>query len=78
MPVLDGITATKMIRQNTSSLFHPYIIALTANVVPEVKDRCLKAGMNDFISKPFKLKELLDVLITAEMLVGHPGTPKTV
>uniref|UniRef100_UPI001A974DAD response regulator n=1 Tax=Desertivirga brevis TaxID=2810310 RepID=UPI001A974DAD len=40
----------------------PVIIAMTANVLPEDKENCYKAGMNNFISKPFKLEELMEVL----------------
>ncbi|WP_369410887.1 hypothetical protein [Desertivirga brevis] len=35
---------------------------MTANVLPEDKENCYKAGMNNFISKPFKLEELMEVL----------------
>lgn len=62
MPVMDGYTATKKVRL----LPHPYcdvpIIALTADAMEEDKDKCLKAGMNAFISKPFQLKEIESIL----------------
>jgi CheY-like chemotaxis protein/nitrogen-specific signal transduction histidine kinase len=62
MPVMDGYTATEKIR----GLPQPYcdipIIALTADAMEEDKDRCLRAGMNGFISKPFHLKEIEDIL----------------
>jgi PAS domain S-box-containing protein len=51
MPVMDGITATKLIRSGISSDLP--VIALTANALPSEKAHCLEAGMNDFISKPF-------------------------
>jgi signal transduction histidine kinase/ActR/RegA family two-component response regulator len=60
MPVMDGIEATRQIR-----LFDPHvqIVALTANLVPQDKDKALKAGMNDFLCKPLdqgSLEKILD------------------
>lgn len=60
MPEMDGIEATKNIRKNIPPHRQPYIIALTAGVQESDKDKCLKAGMNDFITKPVKLEELKD------------------
>jgi CheY-like chemotaxis protein len=63
MPVMDGIKATQKIReieQSTSS--HTPIIAVTANAFPEDKERCLAAGMDDYISKPFQPDELLQMI----------------
>ena len=53
MPVLDGLETTKLIRANPAFAGIP-VIAMTANVSGEDRERCLAAGMNDFISKPFK------------------------
>lgn len=59
MPVMDGYTATKKIRQleEASGKRHP-IIAITANAMKEDKLRCINAGMDDYISKPFDLLEM--------------------
>ncbi|MDX1957071.1 MAG: response regulator [Leptospiraceae bacterium] len=55
MPEMDGVTATKKIREfNRTSK----IIAITANAFEEDKQECLNAGMDDFISKPIKLQNL--------------------
>lgn len=65
MPVLDGIHATKKIRhfENDQSIEDKaFIIALTANAFVEDKQNCIEAGMNDFISKPFKEEVLRKVL----------------
>lgn len=51
MPVMDGVEATKIIRSEISASVP--IIALTANVVKGEKERCISAGMNEFIGKPF-------------------------
>lgn len=56
MPVMDGIMASSIIRNELK--IHTPIAALTANAFPEDKEECLKAGMNDFLTKPLD-KELL-------------------
>lgn len=58
MPVMGGIEATQIIRKELN-LVTP-IIALTANAISGESDKCLNAGMNDFVSKPFKDIELLN------------------
>lgn len=54
MPILDGYTATRQIRQQEQgSDTHQIIIALTANTESEYRQRCLDAGMDDYLAKPF-------------------------
>ena len=60
MPEMDGIEATKNIRKYME--IQPMIIAMTANAMKEDKDECLKAGMDDFLGKPVKLEEIVDML----------------
>lgn len=63
MPVMDGLKATQKIReieQSTNS--HTPIIAVTANAFPEDKERCMAAGMDGYISKPFQPDELLQLI----------------
>ena len=60
MPVMDGLEATKVIKKKYP--VQPYIIAMTANALQEDRDRCLAAGMDDYISKPVKLEELIIML----------------
>ncbi len=57
MPEIDGIEAAQKIRAQESGERVP-IIALTANVSPGDREKCLAAGMNEFLSKPFKKAEL--------------------
>ncbi len=58
MPVMDGITATRVIREQ-QGISQPHIIALTANVFNEDQQACLAAGMNDFLSKPIDFQKLI-------------------
>ncbi len=61
MPVMNGYEATKMIRQiENEKGTHTPIIALTAYAMKSDKDLCLEAGMDDYISKPFKRQQFLD------------------
>ena len=61
MPLMDGMEATRRIRQLESGTRVP-IIALTANVMTGDRERCLASGMDEFLTKPFKLKDLSDKL----------------
>jgi PAS domain S-box-containing protein len=58
MPVMDGLTATRRIRNLSSSPTYPWIVALTANILPEDRQACFDSGMNDYISKPIHIKEI--------------------
>ncbi len=63
MPELDGFEATKRIRSNGKPWAkHVPIIAVTANVISEDKQKCFDVGMNDFIPKPLTPEVLRDVL----------------
>jgi len=59
MPVVDGLEAMKQIRLDPNSVYIP-IIALTALAMPGDRERCLAAGANEFITKPVKMRLLVD------------------
>jgi signal transduction histidine kinase/CheY-like chemotaxis protein/HPt (histidine-containing phosphotransfer) domain-containing protein len=64
MPVMDGLTATGEIRrrEQTSGAARVPVIALTANAMEGDRERCLAAGMDDFLSKPFTQQQLATLL----------------
>ncbi|MEK4076816.1 response regulator [Paenibacillus amylolyticus] len=55
MPVMDGLECTRRIRESLSQSNQPIIIAMTANVMEGIQQRCIAAGMDDYISKPVKM-----------------------
>ena len=54
MPVMDGLAATRAIRSLNNELSQIPIIAVTANAIQGERQKCLAAGMNDFITKPIE------------------------
>ena len=69
MPVLDGYNATREIRrheqkerENGSTNPPSIIIALTAHTLDNERERCLAAGMDDYLSKPAKAKDLAEMI----------------
>jgi len=62
MPAMDGYDATRAIRKNPRYAHLP-IIAMTANVMPEDRQRCLDCGMNDYVGKPIEWDEMFRVLL---------------
>jgi CheY-like chemotaxis protein len=61
MPRMDGLEATKRLRQETEFKYTP-IIALTALAMPNDRERCLAAGMDDYLSKPVNLRGLVKLI----------------
>ncbi len=65
LPVVDGLEATRKLRlreQASDSDHRTYVIAMTADAVPGAREKCITAGMNDYLSKPIRPEELQAVL----------------
>ncbi len=60
MPVMDGFEASRSIR--TLGAPQPVIIAVTANAIVGEREKCLQAGMDDYLSKPFHAEELVSMV----------------
>lgn len=59
---IDGLTAARMIREKPSPLSEIAIVAVTANAMEADRERCLEAGCNDYLAKPFRVSELTSVI----------------
>ncbi len=69
MPVLDGLLSTKRIREEFPAAQQPFIIALTANALTSDRENCIAAGMDDYLSKPFKMKDLKEIIQKYEKMI---------
>ena len=75
MPEMDGIEATRRIRSwEQTTGCRVMIAAMTAHAMAEDRERCLEAGMDSYVSKPFQIAELLAVLKQASD-AASAGTP---
>ena len=68
MPRMDGYEATSIIRSAESDGHRAYIVALTANAMGSDRTRCLEAGMDDFMTKPFMMETLKEKLSVFEKI----------
>jgi signal transduction histidine kinase/CheY-like chemotaxis protein len=62
MPGMDGLETTRQVRKQQAEYAHIPIIALTANVQKTIRDECDKAGMNDYLSKPFTQADIREII----------------
>jgi PAS domain S-box-containing protein len=62
MPELDGLDASRRICERWPEGTRPHIIAMTANALPEDREACFAAGMNDYVAKPIRAEELATAL----------------
>jgi CheY-like chemotaxis protein/HPt (histidine-containing phosphotransfer) domain-containing protein len=63
MPEMDGLEATNEIQKHIPAEKRPKIIAMTANALTDEKERCLKAGMDDYLTKPVQLAAIQNAII---------------
>jgi len=72
MPHMDGLEATRQIRQMwPTTVKPPHIIAMTANAMQGDQERCLQAGMDDYISKPIRVEALITALLEAVTILDE-------
>ena len=62
MPVMDGLEATRRIREERPIGTGPRIVAMSADTMPEDREICFSAGMDDFLAKPLDVDALIRVL----------------
>jgi signal transduction histidine kinase/DNA-binding response OmpR family regulator/HPt (histidine-containing phosphotransfer) domain-containing protein len=83
MPTMDGFDATRQIRmaekRNQAAMLEAApprytIVALTADATQSIRDRCMEAGMDDYLSKPYRRDQLAECL--ARWLRGHESAPR--
>jgi two-component system, sensor histidine kinase and response regulator len=75
MPEMDGLTATRKIRESErETQLHLPIIAMTAHAMKGDRERCIEAGMDGYVSKPISSKEVAEAIASILRLQGE-GTP---
>jgi CheY-like chemotaxis protein len=70
MPELDGLDASRRIRDEWPPERRPRIVAMTANAMADERDACFEAGMDDYVPKPIRLDELAAALDRVRPLPG--------
>jgi signal transduction histidine kinase/CheY-like chemotaxis protein/HPt (histidine-containing phosphotransfer) domain-containing protein len=77
MPEMDGLEATRKLRRELPEPRQPRVIAMTANAMQGDREMSLAAGMDDYVSKPIRIEELVEALSKSRPLVAspEPGEP---
>lgn len=78
MPELDGLETTRRICATTKRAQRPYIIAMTANAMIGDREECLRAGMDDYLSKPVRVEELQTALLHSRPLQSSTKTVQAI
>ena len=79
MPVMDGYEATRLIRSSDQRRDRPVIVAMTANAFNEDRERCIQAGMDDYVAKPFRKSDIEGILRKwLPRIAINAGTPQPV
>ncbi|WP_420264490.1 response regulator [Candidatus Magnetominusculus dajiuhuensis] len=77
MPVMDGLEAAKIIKSSDSTRNIP-IIAMTAHALKGDRERCIEAGMDDYITKPIRPNELVQIIAKYTVVEGNETTERPV
>ena len=78
MPEMDGLEATRNIHKMMKGQNRPYIIAMTALAIDGDREQCLDAGMDDYVSKPIRIDELIHALENSQSTPNEKKTEKAV
>jgi signal transduction histidine kinase/CheY-like chemotaxis protein/PAS domain-containing protein len=78
MPEMDGLTATRSLRQEFPAARQPRVVAMTANAMQGDREMCLAAGMDDYVSKPIRIDDLVDALSKSRPLATDLDIPSQV
>lgn len=73
MPELDGVEATRILVQRDSYSKRPLIIAMTANAMQSDRELCLGAGMDDYMSKPLRIPDIMRMIRKWNYKFGTPN-----
>jgi CheY-like chemotaxis protein len=66
MPEMDGLEASRRITAKYAPTQRPCIVAMTANAMQGDREECLAAGMDDYLTKPIRVDELMRALLNVE------------
>ncbi len=75
MPEMDGLEATRIICREWPDEQRPRIVAMTANAMQGDRELCLEAGMNDYVSKPIRVEQLIEALNQCKPLQQRAHAP---
>ncbi|WP_338867645.1 hybrid sensor histidine kinase/response regulator [Myxococcus stipitatus] len=81
MPEMDGLEATRRLRQELPPKVQPWVVAMTANAMDSDREQCFEAGMDDFLAKPIRVEALTAALVrcqTPRPLGGSRARPTRV
>jgi CheY-like chemotaxis protein len=73
MPEMDGLEASRRITARWSAGERPRIVAMTANAMQGDRELCLEAGMDDYLTKPIRVDQLVEALDNVTARKDRPG-----
>ncbi|HET7376484.1 MAG TPA: response regulator, partial [Anaerolineae bacterium] len=75
MPELDGLEATRQIVARWPKGMRPQIVAMTANAMQGDREMCIDAGMDDYLTKPIRIEDLVSALLRAKPTIDQAPLP---